>query len=310
MKKPAHCTIRKPLANLSQLILILGIAFFLFNAAPIQAKGRKAPKGQIEAQKSQTAENKSESEKAAKLTVWKIIEMTDWLFWPFVLIIATGIMLIIYRGLYEYREKSRSQSLMQGKIRLNDLKQLIRMNRGPNPTRAWRLFHQMLVTFDKTRKAEPIGDDVNQFLNTERDSFESFNRITSFLSDTAGALGLLGTVWGIFQTFHAGKLDGPTILQGMSISLVTTLVGLIISVALNMGSTYIFTIFNGQLNVLSTRAEAVRQILLAHETKGTKPQPAPVEESDYDIQTVEMNYQPRPKARAKRNMDVAYQSNY
>lgn len=310
MKKYMPSKKSKSFAKWSQIVLILGIAILLFSFSAIQAKGKKAPKANIEAQKSQGKTNTSESEQNAKLTVWKIIEMTDWLFWPFVLITATGIMLITYRGLFEYRTKSRSQSLMQGKIKLNDLKRLIRMNRGPNPTRAWRLFHQMLVTFDKTHKAEPIGDDVNQFLNSERDSFESFNRVSGFLSDTAGALGLLGTVWGIFQTFHAGKLDGPTILQGMSISLVTTLVGLIISVVLNMGSTYIFTMFNGQLNILSNRAETVRQILLAHETKGAQPQPAPSEESSYEIQTLEMNYQPKPKTRAKRQMDVAYQPNY
>lgn len=310
MKKHTHVKRSKSLKRWIPIVLILGLTILLFSYTAIQAKGRKVPKANIEAQKAQGKNSKGENEKASTLTVWKIIEMTDWLFWPFVLITATGIMLITYRGLFEYREKSRSQALMQGKIKLNDLKRLIRMNRSPNPTRAWRLFHQMLITFDKTHKAEPIGDDVNQFLNSERDSFESFNRVTGFLSDTAGALGLLGTVWGIFQTFHAGKLDGPTILQGMSISLVTTLVGLIISVALNSGSTYIFTMFNGHLNVLSNRAESVRQILLAHETRGERPQPTPSEESDYDIQTVEMNYQPKPKMRGKRQMDMAYQSNY
>ena len=90
-----------------------------------------------------------------------------------------------------------------------------------------------------------------------------------FISDTAGALGVLGTVWGIFETFHGGKLDGPTILQGMSVSLVTTLVGLVISLVLNAGATSVFSLFNKQLSLLASRAEELRQALLFIENKQT-----------------------------------------
>ncbi|RME01197.1 MAG: MotA/TolQ/ExbB proton channel family protein [Calditrichaeota bacterium] len=150
-----------------------------------------------------------------------------------------------------------------------DLRRVIRLVQGGQPNRAARLLHQMIATFNKTGRAEPIGDDINTYLVSERDSFETFNRVMGFLSDTAGAMGLLGTVWGIFETFHAGKMDGPTILQGMSISLVTTLVGLVISLVLNMGTTTIFAFFNRQLNLLATRAEELRQALLYIEAKSS-----------------------------------------
>jgi biopolymer transport protein ExbB/TolQ len=166
------------------------------------------------------------------------------------------------------------------------------------------------VTFEKTHRAEPIGNDVNKFVASERDSFESFNRIINYLSDTSGALGLLGTVWGIFLTFHSGKMDGPTILQGMSIALVTTLVGIVISIALNFFSTYLFTMFNAQLNQLSERSEAIRQILLIHENKGLTAQSGQMEESDMEIQTIEMNYQTQKKPRVDRSMGMAYETNY
>ncbi len=116
--------------------------------------------------------------------------------------------------------------------------------------------------------------------------------MVNFLSDTAGALGLLGTVWGIFATFHSGRLDGPTILQGMSVSLVTTLVGLIISSILNMGATAVFAIFNKQLNLLSSRAEQVRQALLNIE-KRTQAQ-APVSPPDMQQQDGQDD-QPEPE---------------
>lgn len=271
----------------------------------LQASGKRGNGTNIANQTTQFENNKDGSEQKEKLTVWKIIKMTDWLFWPFVFIIATGIMLITYRTLFEHREKTRSQTLLQKKIKANGIRGLVQIIRSGNPTRASRLMYQMISTFDKTNRAEPIGDDINQFLVSERDSFETFNRINGFLSESAGALGLLGTVWGIFQTFHAGKLDGPTILQGMSISLVTTLVGLIISLLLNMGGTYVFTLFNGQLNLLANRAEELRQALLYLEKK-SNGDGQPLRENLSNFRVSEPGFQPRKQTHIKQPMDFTY----
>jgi len=248
-------------------IIILGILMVLVSITRLQAGSRFSGKSNTEQQSIEANSNTDESAEAKKLSVWSIIRMTDWLFWPFVMITAVGILLITYRTLFEHRQKKQSHTLLQSHISRKSFRGLVRAAHSSNPTRASRLMYQMIATFEKTRRAEPIGDDINQFLSAERDSFETFNRVNGFLSESAGALGLLGTVWGIFQTFHAGKLDGPTILQGMSISLVTTLVGLIISLVLNMGGTYVFTLFNGQLNLLANKAEELRQVLLYIEKK-------------------------------------------
>ena len=204
------------------------------------------------------------------LSAWDILEMTSWLFWPFVLVTAGGLTLIAYRALLEYQENARASAILNTKIEVRDLRRIIMTIQKERPNRAGRLLQQMVTTFNKTNRAEPISSDVTQFVSGEREAFETFNRVLGFLSDSAGALGLLGTVWGIFETFHGGKLDGPTILMGMSISLVTTLVGLLISLGLNFGGTTIFAIFNRHVNTLLTRAEELRQALLYLETRPTK----------------------------------------
>ncbi len=228
-------------------------------------------KRSAKAQTEQVAKNGNAQEaEGTELTAWNIIEMTSWLFWPFVVLTGAGIMLISFKSLQEYQQKARAQSLLQGKITVNDLKGLVRQVQESKPNRASQLLYAMIATFNKTNNAEPIGDDAEAYLNTERERYETFNRVMGFLSDSAGALGLLGTVWGIFETFHGGKLDGPTILQGMSVSLVTTLVGLIISLALNAGTTAVFALFNGQISLLSTRAEELRQALMQLKSNGSQ----------------------------------------
>jgi len=284
---------------------MLTIIVTLLTISTLQANGTKANRINSANQTTQAAPGQDNAEQQEKLTVWKIVKMTDWLFWPFILIIATGIMLITYRTLFEHREKTRSQALMQEKIRANGIRGLVQIMRGGNPTRASRLMYQMITTFDKTNRAEPIGDDINQYLVAEKDSFETFNRINGFLSESAGALGLLGTVWGIFQTFHAGKLDGPVILQGMSVALVTTLVGLIISLALNMGGTYVFTLFNSQMNILANKAEELRQALLYLEKK-SNGNGQPLRENLSNYRVAEPAFQPGRQRRVKEPIDIAY----
>ncbi|MFQ5627293.1 MAG: MotA/TolQ/ExbB proton channel family protein [bacterium] len=245
--------------------LLLALSLSTGQVFSQRSKGRTRVEAKI-----QQANAKADSAKVAEeknLSAWDIIEMTSWLFWPFVLLTSAGVMLLTLKSLQEYQEKTRAFPLLEKRIGSRDLKELVRKVQAGQQSRALRLMYAIIATFNKTNKAEPIGDDINTYLNTERESFETFHRIMGFLSDTAGALGLLGTVWGIFVTFHSGKMDGPTILQGMSVSLVTTLVGLVISLVLNAGATSVFSLFNKQLNLLATRAEELRQALLFVENR-------------------------------------------
>jgi biopolymer transport protein ExbB/TolQ len=219
-----------------------------------------------------------------ELTAWDILWMCDWFTWPFIALTIFGLSLLIYRWLVEYRQKARAYQLLVQPIEVSTLSQFVKMLNMSPPNRASQLFQQMIAVFNKTNKAESLQEDVTHFVQGEKDSFDTFNRIITFLSDTAGALGLLGTVWGIFVTFYSGQMDGPTILKGMSIALITTLVGLIISLILNMGATSLHALFSRQIKLLTERADELRHAMLhlqaksarsATETATHRPEPAP-----------------------------------
>lgn len=291
--------------RLVNIIFVLAIIGLLLAISTLRASGNNSIQSNFPNQTTQFENDKTAAEPKEKLTAWKIMQWCDWLFWPFIIITAAGIMLITYKLLFEHREKTRSNRLLQEKIKANSIRGLVQIIRSSNSTRASRLMYQVITTFDKTNRAEPIGDDINQFLAAERDSFETFNRINGFLSESAGALGLLGTVWGIFQTFHAGKMDGPMILQGMSIALVTTLVGLIISLVLNMGGTYVFTLFNGHLNLIANKAEELRQALLYME-KRSNGNGQPLRENLSNYRVSQPGFHSRKQHHVKQPIDIAY----
>jgi biopolymer transport protein ExbB/TolQ len=289
------------------IFFMLAIITLLLAISTLRASGNNSIQSNLPNQITQYENNSTTAEPKEKLTAWKIMQWCDWLFWPFVIITAAGIMLITYKTLFEHREKTRSSRLLLEKIKANNVRNLVQIIRGSSSTRASRLMYQVITTFDKTNRAEPIGDDINQFLASERDSFETFIRINGFLSESAGALGLLGTVWGIFQTFHAGKMDGPMILQGMSIALVTTLVGLIISLVLNMGGTYVFTLFNRHLNLIANKAEELRQALLYMEKKSNgNGNDQPLRENLSNYRVSEPGFQARRQHHPKQPIDIAY----
>lgn len=278
------------------LIFMLAISIMLPGISSFDAK---ATTGKLETQNNQAGQKSAYSAEWERLTVWNIIEMNDWFLWPFIIITAYGLMLNIHRILMEHRDKSRSEPLLQGKIRATGLRGLVQLARTSRPNRAARLFYQIVASFEKSNQSQSISDEINQFVTAENDSFERFNRVNGFLSEAAGALGLLGTVWGIFVTFYSARMDGPTILRGMSIALVTTLTGLIISLVLNSCGTYLYTLFNRQLNLITTKAEELKQALLYLQKKSANETHPVINEKLDDLRVVTVEPQLKKESRER-----------
>lgn len=245
------------------LTLLLFAGLIMLNVVAAAAQTREASQKTQTAATSSLAHSTTQATPQNELTLWQILEMLDWTFWPFVFVIASGMMLIFWRMLSDYQDRARSKNLLNKPIVPSGLNQFGGIVSMMPPSRASKLFTHLILTFNKTNRADSLHEETNNYLSEDRGAYETFNRVISFLSETSGALGLLGTVWGIFVTFYGGKLDGATILNGMGVALITTLVGLIVSIAFNLGSTALFALYNAHMKIVSARAEELRQALLA-----------------------------------------------
>jgi biopolymer transport protein ExbB/TolQ len=107
-----------------------------------------------------------------------------------------------------------------------------------------RLLGSLLTSYRTTGTLVGINQEINLFIHILQDQFNSFRSRLDLLSDSAGALGLLGTVWGIFITFEVENWTQDTVLRGMGLALVTTFIGIIVSLILNLLSTEVFNYFN------------------------------------------------------------------
>jgi biopolymer transport protein ExbB/TolQ len=133
---------------------------------------------------------------------------------------------------------------------------------------------KQIDTFESIRKVEVLHEELNSFVAIQREHFTRFSNRMSFLSDTAGAFGLLGTVWGMFLTFFGGALDSQRILNGMGIALITTLLGLVVSIVINFASTEVSNFFNRRLERVFEVADNLRMRLFMNKLTSLSDVPA------------------------------------
>jgi len=111
----------------------------------------------------------------------------------------------------------------------------------------------------ETRLAEQeLKGEIHRQVNFFHDKFNSFLSRLDFLSDTSGALGLLGTVWGIYVAFTEEALargDINLLIKSMGLALSTTFLGLVASIVLNLLSTEVYNLHNQVMAVMTEKGE-------------------------------------------------------
>ena len=141
------------------------------------------------------------------------------------------------------------------------LKRLFRRKKAS----AFQLVHKLFLIFKYQRSTTAFNDETANFIQYLKDMFNPFLTRLSFLSDTAGGLGLLGTVWGMFLVFYGGDPDSANILSGMGIALATTIIGLVVSIILNSFTTIVSNVFDKHLDVVNKMANVFQERLMTEE---------------------------------------------
>ena len=196
-------------------------------------------------------------------TFWSLTKMGGGISAAIVLVLALGVFLIVMQ-LYELMlDKSRGRALFSTNYRQMSVSEVGKMVKQYPNSYVGRLYSILLSIFHVTGDTRDFHDEIANYIELQQNRFGTFRGRLAFLSDTAGALGLLGTVWGMFATFFGGNLDSQRILNGMGLALVTTLIGLVVSIILNFFATEVFSIFNKRMEKLSSKADEFRLWLMA-----------------------------------------------
>ncbi len=199
---------------------------------------------------------------STSLPLLDILAMGGWIRYPIYLLLLVGVALAVQRFLTVRGDRARSAGTFQMNVRGRTPDELKKeLGRQPESELS-RAAGDMLVQFANTRNYESLGTNIERFMMVRQDWFKPFVHWMMFLSDSAGALGLLGTVLGMFQTFFGGTLDKDKILHGMGVALITTLLGIIVSLIINLLLTLVRNHFDGELDRQYQKLVEIRQAML------------------------------------------------
>jgi biopolymer transport protein ExbB/TolQ len=193
---------------------------------------------------------------------WSLTQQAGPLRWAIYVVLGIGLVQVFIK-LYELlRDWRASKQLSAVDLTSATLDQIAANVARQEETMLSSLQSTMINVF-RTRSSEGmLHDEISNFVSFQQDQFGVFRRRMDFLSDTAGALGLMGTVWGMFTVFFQGTAEQDVILRGMGIALITTLLGLVVSIILNFSATELSTFFERRLEQVSRKSDELRFRLL------------------------------------------------
>ena len=206
---------------------------------------------------------------------WAMAQLGGGIGYIIMAVLALGLFLILFKGINLYIDKRNSRSLIGAGFAGMSLPAIMELTRESAQTIAGNTLRHLIEFHRAGGHAESMHNELVFYVDQENEKFETYRSWLNFLSDSAGALGLLGTVWGVFLTFFGGNLDSEKILNGMGIALITTLLGLVVSLVLNLFNTQIYGIFQRRLEMVTRKADELRLILLQHSTPAAPAEAAP-----------------------------------
>lgn len=191
-------------------------------------------------------------------SIWALVREAGFIRYPIFGLLIVGLFLISLKVFELYRDRKKSTALMNTPFPDLNLKQMVRTLERETDHMLSRVMAKLVNVFQTNKNADYLHDEISNYNVQQQKNFNSFKNRIDFLSDTAGALGLLGTVVGMFRVFSSGSLEKETILAGMGLALMSTLLGLIVSIVLNFASTLTDGFFSKHLDKVTNKADEMR----------------------------------------------------
>ena len=190
--------------------------------------------------------------------MWGLVSEAGPIRYPIFAILFIGIFLISLKVFELFLDSKRATPLRNTPFKDFNLDQISNTLNRESEHMLSVVMSKLLNVFQTNNNADYLHDEISNYTKYRQDIFNSFRNRIDFLSDTAGALGLLGTVWGMFKVFSSGTLERDDILAGMGLALMSTLLGLVVSITLNFASTLTEGYFTKRLSKVTNKADELR----------------------------------------------------
>ena len=179
-------------------------------------------------------------------------------------LLIVAIFLVVDQMRVHLLERTRAGEIGSTDLRRVSTDEFERIAETGRRSRVGRLLTDAVSTYRYSRDLSLVNAEAEFFREKEEHRFNTFESRMAFLADTAGGLGLLGTVWGIYRGFAAKAVvqSNDELLAAMGVALVTTFVGIVVSVIINWMSTETGAAVRGRIMAAMSKIEDYREILL------------------------------------------------
>lgn len=180
--------------------------------------------------------------------------------WPILAVLIAGLVVLMLCLVRLFRNHLAARSLMRLHLESMSLSDLTCARQGATDSLYMRLLSGMLQLY---RSPEAMGREVSEIAAAAHAGYARTQRIVNYCSSTAGGLGLLGTLVGIYALFSAGTRDPQTIFAGIAIAVVSTLLGIITSILLEFFEAVMHGYVSRYIESAQGWAQQVRSRVLA-----------------------------------------------
>ena len=216
----------------------------------------------------------SEDTESAGFRVGQVGDMLDqaggWRY-PIFAVFAFGIFFSIFQAFTLTMNTINTKPIKNTNFTKIDVKKIEKLAKKYPKSAMASMIDMLLRMYQSTGKLNTFDQNVTHFITILEEKISKYRNWMEYLSDSAGALGLLGTVVGMWMTFQGGggggTLPPEVVIQGMGIALITTLLGLIVSLILNLLKTVINNHFSSGIEDLMRKSDELRFAILT-EDKG------------------------------------------
>jgi biopolymer transport protein ExbB/TolQ len=257
------------MARKKSAYLILTVVLFGFitnaNAGAFFHQQPQAQQMQSEIETVPASQDSTQKSGQSKITTfWELYQQGGYIAYVIMGVLVIGIFTLVVKAVELFIDWRNSRHLVKQPFR--DLEQIKDSLASSKSSYLKGMLQHLITFFEAGYSAANTQYELSVFKHVKYEKFETYQGWLFFLSDSAGALGLLGTVWGVFQTFFGGNLDNEKILDGMGMALITTFFGLIVSLIINFGNTKIFGSFNKRMEVVAEKGDKLRLFLMDWES--------------------------------------------
>ncbi|GEM_PF-3536507 len=190
-----------------------------------------------------------------------------WVMYPIYGILILGLGVIMYQFVRIFFDDHYAKPIsatiekklgQKGAYDESEIEEIWQLVRDHPKSKIAQLLDRLCDLWQRDSTAEALQVEIDSFVKSIKERYEVGRSFAVLLSDTAGALGLLGTVLGMYQTFMPGQLESSQIISGMGVALVTTIGGLIVSIILNFGISWAHSTFHRHMELVAERADLFR----------------------------------------------------